>query len=252
MLIPDRDRQVLDAIRRSGSVAVAELAASLGISSSTVRRDLARLEVAGHLRRTRGGAYVPRGDITLAPSDDPAPTAVADKQRIGQAAAARLVDGMTVMIVEGSTTRAMLAPLEGRDLTVVTNGLRVAAALQHFPTIAVVMLGGLLSRQHMTFIGPMSEQSMSNLHVDAIYAGAWGITADTGVTGDKIVQAGYHHSALKHARSLIVLADSSKFGRTGPTILADPEQVSCVITDANAPAAIVSALRDRGVEVVIC
>lgn len=252
MLIPDRHRHLLDAVRRSGSVQVAQISAELGISASTVRRDLAQLEAEGHLRRTRGGAYAPGGLIEVPPGRAEDPQAGPVKARIGQAAAARIADGATVMILEGSTTGAMLAHLEGRTITVVTNGLRVAAALQHFPTVSVIMLGGLLNREHMTFLGPMSEQSLQNLHLDAIYAGAWGITAEAGVTGDKIVQAGYHHIALAHTDSLVVLADASKFDRLGPTVLAAPEQITTLITDTSAPQAALDGLRGRGVDVVLC
>ena len=250
MLVPDRRVRLLDQVRRGGSAEVSELAALLGVSPSTVRRDLILLEREGQLLRTHGGAYL-RREAGM-PQRDGTDGDDAVKQRIGQAAVEEVSDGMTVMILEGSTTRTMLPHLLGRSITVVTNALRVAAALQDYPTVSVVMLGGLLNREHMTFLGPMSEQSMDNLHVDVIFAGAWGIDAEAGVTGTKIVQAGYHHSALRHTRKLVVLADATKCGRRGSTVLAAPAQVDCLITDRSAPEEVVSALRSGGSRVVLC
>jgi DeoR/GlpR family transcriptional regulator of sugar metabolism len=73
-----------------------------------------------------------------------------------------------------------------------------------------------------------------------------------GVTGTKVIQAGYHHSMLQHAQSLVVLATAEKFGRQGPTLLARVDQVDTFLTDDAAPVDIVEALRARGSSVVVC
>lgn len=104
----------------------------------------------------------------------------------------------------------------------------------------------------MTLLGPLTEQNMADLHVDVMFAGAWGISVDAGVTGAKVIQAGYHHSMLQHSDALVVLADATKFGRRGPTLLADVEQVDAFITDQDAPGPMVRDLRNRGADVVTC
>lgn len=254
VLVPDRRRLLLAQVRRLGSAEVETLADALAVSASTIRRDLALLEAEGLLTRAHGGAYV-RGsvsangaDIAMCRSD----TATSVKARIGQAAARYVDDGMTVMILAGSTTAAMLPHLAGRSLTVVTNGLDIGHTLAAEPDITVVMLGGVLHREQMTLLGPLTEQSMADLHVDALFAGAWGISPDVGVTGDKVIQAGYHHSMLQHTDSLVVLADASKFGRRGPTVLAGIDQVDHFVTDVDVPTPVADDLRDRGADVVTC
>lgn len=251
MLVPDRRRLLLDELHRHGSAQVEQLSDVLGVSASTVRRDLALLEDDGLLVRAHGGAYVRRGDPQQQPSATAGDAAEA-KARIGAAAAQRVADGTTVMILAGSTTGSMLPHLAGRSITVVTNGLDTAHTLARFPEITVVMLGGVLNRTQNTLLGPMTEQNMKDLHVDVMFAGAWGVNAEAGVTGDKVIQAGYHHSMLKHADSLVVLADAAKFGRRGPTLLAGVEQVDCFVTDRDAPEAVVAALRERGATVTVC
>ena len=150
------------------------------------------------------------------------------------------------MILPGSTTAAMLPFLAAKTITVVTNGLDVGHTVAAYPDISLVMLGGVLHREQRSLLGPMTEQNMADLHVDVMFAGAYGIHPDNGVTGSKVIAAGYHHTMLQHTDSLIVLADASKLGRSGPTKLAAVDQVSTFITDSDAPAATVAELRERG------
>ncbi len=250
MLAPDRRRRVTEELRRRGSATVEQLAAALAVSPSTVRRDLAILEGDGVLSRAHGGAVLRRADHPAPPGADHDTDGV--KQRIARAAAGRIVDAMTVMILSGSTTAQMLPHLAGRTITVVTNGLDVGHTLAAYPDITLVMLGGVLHRDQMTLLGPMSEQSMADLHVDVLFAGAWGIHPDIGVTGAKIIQAGYHHGMLRHADALVVLADATKFGRSGATLLAGIEDVAEFVTDDGAPPEVLAALRDSGASVTVC
>lgn len=252
MLVPDRHRTLLDEVRRRGSAQVAQLADAVGVSSSTVRRDLAVLEAEGLLLRARGGAYLrtadapsPRAASLSSPSDD------TGKQRLGRRAVELVDDGMTIMILGGSTTATMLPLLAGRRLSVVTNGLDVANALAPHPETTVVMLGGVLHREQMTLLGRMTEQNMADLHVDVMFAGAYGIHPDVGVTGNKLTTAAYRHTMLRHAASLVVLATGEKFGRQGPTVLAHVDQVDTFVTDEQAPLDTVEAVRALGARVDI-
>jgi DeoR/GlpR family transcriptional regulator of sugar metabolism len=113
------------------------------------------------------------------------------------------------------------------------------------------MLGGVLHREQRTLLGPITEQNMADLHVDIIFAGAYGIDPDSGVTGSKVIAAGYHHTMLRQTDELIVVADATKLGRRGPTRLATIDQVTTLITDADAPATILAQLRDRGATIEV-
>lgn len=249
VLAPDRHRQLLDELRLRGSAQVEQLADVLSVSAATVRRDLALLEAEGLLSRVHGGAYLEAGEGRR--PTPPEPDVDSAKQRIGRAAAERVVDGMTIMVLAGSTTSSMLPHLARREITVVTNGLDVAHTLARHPSVTLVMLGGVLHREQMTLLGPMTAMNMADLHVDVLFAGAWGVNPDVGVTGSKVVQAGYHHSMLKHANALVVLADSTKFGRRGPTVLAAVDQVEGFVTDRGAPDTVVEALRAHGPSVTV-
>ena len=251
MLAAQRRRRLAELLRSRGPERVRELAEELGVSSSTVRRDLAELAARGLVVRMHGGAGSAQGEGPGGFEADPAAPA---KRQIARAAAALVPDGATVMLLAGSTTAAMVPFLaERRDLTVVTNGLDLAHALAHLSEhVGVAVVGGLVHRDQMTMIGPMSDQNIRALHVDLMFGGAWGVDAEVGVTGPKVIQAARRREMLRHADALVVLADARKLGRRGPALMAEPDQIDRVLTDPAADERVVQRLRAAGLRVDLC
>lgn len=251
MLSLERQRRLLQHVRVHGSGNVLDLAEALGVSASTVRRDLREMDERGLLTRVHGGASVLDADLEPVLSSRAAEHSD-EKRRVGEAAAARVPDGATVLITGGTTTEAMLPHLAGRDrLTVLTNGLNVAYHLARYPEISVVVLGGVLRHEEMSLLGPIAEHVLAEFHVDYAFSSAFGIDPDNGISGANVTEAGTDRRMLQSADHLVVLADSSKFGRRGPVRLADVSQISCLITDDGVPGDAVATLRARGVEVVL-
>ena len=252
MLTPERQRMLLQHLRVRGAGNVLELAEALGVSPSTVRRDLREMNDRGLLTRVHGGASLLDGDLEPALSSRSAEHGD-QKRRIGRAAAERVPAAATVLITGGTTTEAMLpflASCEG--LTVLTNGLNIAYQLSRFPEISVVVLGGVLRHEEMSLLGPIAEQVLAEFHVDVAFASGFGVDPELGVFGANVTEAGTDRRILASAAKLVVLADSHKFSRRGPVRLAAVNQISCLITDDEAPAAALDALRGHGVEVVTC
>jgi DeoR/GlpR family transcriptional regulator of sugar metabolism len=147
----------------------------------------------------------------------------------------------------------MLPFLGERDgLTVLTNGLNIAYHLSRYPNVSVVVLGGVLRHDEMSLLGPIAEQVLGEFHVDIAFSSAFGIHADDGMSASNVSEAGTDRRMLASANSLVLLADSSKFGRRGPVRVASVEQISCLVTDDAAPEDDLERLRRHGVEVVIC
>src|SRR3954467_9043031 len=129
MLAETRRNRLLDLITHQGYATLDELVRRLGVSESTVRRDLELLDLAGSVKRTHGGA-VYAGEVRSMPAfDERTGTAVAEKRAIGQAAAALLEDGDTVLLDGGTTTLEVARALIGRRVQVVTNSLPIAQLL---------------------------------------------------------------------------------------------------------------------------
>lgn len=250
MLEVERQQLMLHHIQVHGSGNVADLAQALGVSPSTVRRDLAELSGRHLLTRVRGGASAtdpqqpdtPRRVIPREP----------EKRRIGAAAAQRIADGSTVLISGGTTTEAMLPFLAGKkQLTVLTNALNIAALLSTYREVTVVVLGGILRREQM-LLGPMAERTLAEFHVEVALYGAFGIDAEHGLYVSPAEQAATDRALLASAAAVVVLADHSKFGRSGPVRLVPPQALDCVITDSATDPDRIESVRSLGVEVVVC
>src|SRR3954470_19903851 len=121
MLAETRRRLLLDLISRQGFATLDELVKSLGVSESTVRRDLEALDLAGSVKRTHGGAVYSEEVRTMPALDARMAPATAEKEAIGRAAAALIEDGETVLLDGGTTTLELARALVGRPLQVVTN-----------------------------------------------------------------------------------------------------------------------------------
>ena len=252
MLEVERQQQMLHHLRVNGTGNVAELAHALGVSPSTVRRDLADLSDRRLLTRVRGGASM----TGLQQEPDHSHRVIAqdrEKRRIGAAAAQRVDDGSTLLISGGTTTEAMVPFLSGkRRLTVLTNAINVACLLSGDADITVVVLGGILRHEEKSLLGPIAERTLAEFHVEVAFYSAFGIDAERGLYGAHAQEASTDRVLLASAGSVTVLADHTKFAQRGPVRLIPPASIDTLITDTDADPADLAALRTHGVEVIIC
>lgn len=252
MLGAERQRHVLHLLRAHGPGNVADLARQLGVSQSTVRRDLSDLSVRGLLTRVHGGASLGDNHTEGRRAARKSERSEA-KRRIGEAAAQLVVDGNTLLVTGGTTTEAMIPFLtDKRRLTILTNALPVANYLVDFPDITVVVLGGLLRHEEMSLLGSLAESAMGEFHVDGAVCGAFGVDPKTGISGADFQEVGTDRRLLASGGRLVVLADASKFHQRGAVRLASVDAIDTLITDVEAPADAIESLRDRGVTVITC
>ena len=249
MLTLDRRRELLQLIRVRGTGNVTELAGTLGVSPSTVRRDLNDLHAHGLLARVHGGAT-----MTGEPEPSPVVRSVAageQKRRIGAYAAGLVTDGSTILVTGGTTTEAMLPYLaDRRDVTVITNALTIAWQLARFAAVEVVVLGGLLRKGELSLLGHLTVAALRELSPEQVFTGVFGIDAEAGITGAHVREAETDREIIARARRLVVLADAVKIGRIGPARLAAADRVHTLITDEGADPAVVADLSALGVAIV--
>ncbi|KQZ85164.1 hypothetical protein ASD56_02005 [Microbacterium sp. Root166] len=247
-----RQRELLNYIRAYGAGSVTEMSRLLGVSASTVRRDLNELQDKGLIERVHGGAAHVSDDVEpLRPLRE---IAFADeKRRIGQAAASLVSDNSTVLITGGTTTEAML-PFLGMatGLTVLTNSLSVVNRLSQYSDIAIIVLGGVLRRQEMSLLGHLTIAGLDEFGIDQVFSGAFGIDPDIGVTGTNLNETQTDRSLISSARELVLLADHSKLAQRGPARLVPTTAVTTLVTDEGADPEILARFRAAGVTVRTC
>jgi len=246
----ERQTRLLDIIRIRGFAALDELVRELGVSESTVRRDLDALVEKGAARRTHGGVLYSGGMPRLAEFDERQPHNWAAKRAIAARAAAMIEDGETVLLDGGTTTYEMARLLVGRSLQVVTNSLPVANLFASEARTDLVLLGGYVSPRTGVCLGPYANELLGRLHVTTTVLSAAGITAE-GLFNAHLLLAETEQAMLRAAGRVIVVADSSKFGRKSLTFVSGLDTIDQLVCDDALPASWRETVTAAGVELLI-
>jgi DeoR/GlpR family transcriptional regulator of sugar metabolism len=226
----ERRSRLLDIIRVRGFAALEELVRELGVSESTVRRDLDALEEQGSARRTHGGVLYSGGMPRLAEFDERQPANWAAQRAIAAAAATVIEDGETVLLDGGTTTYEVARLLVGRSLQVVTNSLPVANLFASESRTDLVLLGGYVSPRTGVCLGPYANELLGRLHVTTTVLSAAGISEE-GLFNAHLLLAETEQAMLKAASRVMVVADSSKFGRKSLTLVSGLDAIDIFVSD---------------------
>lgn len=246
-----RWRKLRGLLRERGILRVEELAAELGVSPATVRRDLAALESAGDVRRIHGGAVAPEARDEEPLFDDKTSMAAQEKQRIAEAALTLIRPRDIVYLDGGSTVLALARLLTAHtQLTVVTNSLRVAQVFSSGGP-RMILTGGELRLLSQTFVGPLTRAVLDQMHMDLAFMGTIGVSAAAGLTTTDPGEAFTKEQALSRAARAVLLADSSKFGKTSFVRFGTVRSLSTVISDKRLPSAERKAFQRAGVDVTL-
>jgi DeoR family transcriptional regulator of aga operon len=242
---------ILARLAKDGDLDVSGLAAALGCSTATVRRDLRELDKHHLLSRVHGGA-VSSGILYELPLRQRTAQQEEEKRRIAAEAVRRIGPGMAVGVTGGTTTAAMIRELINRrltDVTIVTNSLAVAQDLSLHPNYKLVVTGGFIRPASLELVGPLPEYTIPRINLDLTILGVDGVSVDAGLTIHNELEARTNELFMLRARSAVVLADHTKLGRAAFAQICPLNAVRELITDAGAAADQVAAIAAAGVAV---
>jgi DeoR family transcriptional regulator of aga operon len=252
MLSEERQRAILELLRRDGRVLVVDLARQFHTSQVTIRKDLEILHVQGRVHRTHGGA-LPARDGAL---EDPT---LREKEKLHRkeklqiaAAAARMVaEGQVVILDSGTTTTGIARALRNfQNLTIITNAVNIAAELSG-STVEVILTGGNLRKNSFSLVGPIAEETLHRLHADILFLGVDGFDVQYGLSTPNLLEAKVNRAMIEISKTAVAVCDSSKFGKRSLSLIAPPTSLQHVITDSGIPKADLSALKKSGIEVTV-
>jgi DeoR family fructose operon transcriptional repressor len=250
----ERQHAIASLVNERGRLAVAAVAEQFGVTTETVRRDLALLERAGMLRRVHGGA-VQAGALTLAEPGlgERHDTRTEAKRKIAAVALDLLpaTDG-SVILDGGSTTAALAEVLPAdRALYVATNSVPIASRLSVSPGVTLHVLGGRVRGITQTAVGDATVRAMQDLRVDVVFLGTNGVSAVHGFSTPDEAEAATKRAMVRASQRVIVLGDSSKLGREHLVRFAAIEDVDVLVTDGEADPGLVAELETMGIEVLV-
>lgn len=220
MFAIERQNAVLEHLRTHHSATVAELSRMFFISETSIRRDLARLEKAGHIRKTYGGAVLAEGNNTLLALEARENMLWDEKQIIGQKAISLIQDGDVVFLDSSSTTLAMAEFLgQFNKLTVITHSLKTASSLLAHPHLKVYMAGGLVAPNLHSCSGALTCGVFEHLYADVAFISPRAIDANGNVYCTAEEEASVRRTILEHAQRRVLLCNIRKLGKHAPFYL---------------------------------
>jgi DeoR/GlpR family transcriptional regulator of sugar metabolism len=253
MLKKERQRRILEIVESGGKVEVEQLAQTLVVSVMTIRRDLTELDELGFIERVHGGALLPRhtNKGEEMPVMERSKEKAEIKARIGRAVAGLVQDGEKIFLGSGSTTAAIAtALLNHHNLTVITNALNIANILSAAPQIKIAMVGGFLRRSELSLIGYFAENALHGLQVDKLVIGIRGIDPVKGLTSDNMEELLTDQAILGTSKTVIVVADYSKFGHVAAIRTAPITTATTIVTNLGGPKDILQAIRQMGIQII--
>ncbi len=256
----ERWKLILAALSDEKVTSVDYLTDTLGVSSATIRRDLAELHSRGQLYRVRGGVMTINGALQRS-SGRSALTGqstfdaheienIEAKKAIG-AYAAKLCNVGEPLIIDGGTTTYLFATaLPDKHFQILTTSLPILQYLLERPEVQILMPGGEVFREQSVILSPYEEGILSHFSANKLFVGAQQIT-DAGIMQSDPLLVQSERRLIDHAKDVIVLADSSKFSTNASLTVCSLARISMLITDSGISDANKNLLVDAGVEVVV-
>lgn len=251
MLPAKRQAKIIEHLRKERFGSLPDLADLVGVSTSTVRRDVDLLCEQGHLYRTHGGAALREKEGTMV---EPAPEISSEiareaKQKIGRWAAEMIEKGQTVILDSGSTTMevARAALVRGIAFTAFTNDVAIAAVLARSAAVDVHVPGGQVRSRSATLLGGVCLEALVRLRVDLAFVGAHAVSVE-GASETSTEHGEIKRAILEAADRTVLVADSGKFPGRSLCLFARLEDFDAILTDDGLPSDLAAELDGRGIK----
>lgn len=246
----DRQTRIVAELRAAPTLRVNHLSARLGVSTETVRRDLAELDEAGLVSRTYGGATsAVQGEPGVAIRET---LLIAERRLIANAAIQLVEPGDILMIGGGATTLhfARRLAVDFDYLTVITHAFSIAAALATNSTHKILMLPGQYDGREGVIHGADTIDALQLFHANKAFLGASGLTAEG--PNDAGLGPGLVYGAMvRRSAQTIILADHSKFDSPSLKVFSRWSTTMTLISDAQPKGTLAKALQTAGATLVV-
>ncbi len=250
--ITDRHQLILQKLQENGRVNIQELSDHMQVSEVTIRKDLKLLEDKNLLFRTKGGGSITNPYTVEKPIDEKEFINTEEKKKIAKAALSLIGANDSIIIGSGTTVfelARMLYP--SKHLTVITPALKVALELCNRPNIDVLQLGGLIHPSSFSATGYFAELILENISSGMLFLGSDGIDPEFGLSITNLAEASLLQKMIELAQVVVIMADSTKFGRRGLGKICTLDSIQYIVTDNKVPANTVALLEERGIKVIV-
>jgi DeoR family fructose operon transcriptional repressor len=208
-----RRKKILELLYSKDVIYLEQIVDNLGVSLATVRRDLRSLEEEGQIDILQGGAARIRKNIAERSLTEKVGLNKEEKAKIGICAASLVNDGNFIFIGPGTTEHWIIKHLEGKDITVVTNGSYHIDELRRY-NINTIILGGEVKNKIAVICGPSTINQIKDMSFDMAFIGASGYTLNQGPSTSDLNVAEVNRVAIQNSNEVFIILDATKLGKT--------------------------------------
>jgi len=247
-----RHQTILNTLAKEKHIEVLDLCKRLKVSAVTIRKDLKLLEEKGLLYRTHGGATLENPYIIERAVIEKAKISVEEKNDIAKTAAKLINENDSIIIASGTTVQTLSKFIKSKNnIKVITSSLYVVLNLIENENIEILQLGGYVRHSSASVIGHYAADLIDNISCNKLFLGVDGIDFDYGLSTTSLAEAQLNKKMITAAQQVIVLADSTKFGKKSFAKIGDIHEINQIITDSGISPADKAKLEAMGMIVTI-
>lgn len=249
--VEQRRAQIIDLIRKNGSVRVSDISETYSISEVTVRSDLEYLESQGQLTRVHGGAIATGKLYANMDLSERYLTNAASKRALAASAASLIENNDTIMMNAGTTLAYVLHEIKGKkNISIVTNSIQNALEISTYPEVNVILLGGEIDAKYQFTYGNDTLSQLERYHANKCILSVDGIHEQDGLTLYYANESGIVRKMIEFSDEVIVVADSSKLGRNAFSRVASLDKVDVLITNKKDSSDEILLLQEAGKRII--
>lgn len=232
MLAEERRQEILKIVNNQGSVHVTELSNLLNVTEETIRRDLETLDEQKELKRTHGGAVALESNKLELSFNLRKDKNIEEKKEIARKAIELIEPGDTIFMDASSTSLYLAREMTDlQHITVITNSVGIIFTLTENKNINIISTGGTLRPNSLSFVGPLTCDTIGNYFADKMFASCKGLSPLHGATDSNELEIEVKKKMIVQSKKTFILADSSKFEHVGLSQFASLEQIEKIITN---------------------
>lgn len=231
MLAVERQKKILELLKENGSVLVSRLAEELNVTEETIRRDLEKLEASESLIRTHGGAIPITENSQELSLNKRKSLNIESKAALAKEAVKHIATGDTVFLDASTTIYYIAKEIKNlKNITVVTNSLRILNELAGVKDIKVICIGGMVGH-NLSVVGSMAENNVrNNYYADKLFFSSRAIN-QSGILDSNEQECFIKLNMIKNSEKVYFVCDKTKYGKIGFVKLADFNEVDNIIVE---------------------
>lgn len=249
MLAQERQQKIIELLQKNGFVKVSDLSRRFNVSMETIRRDMEAMEEQGLLKKTHGGAMLDDKIRPVPPISQRLSINAQKKEEIASFAVSFLQENDAIILDSGTTTMALAEAMDNINIKVITNDIHIADKLAVKEKIDLIVTGGTLLKGSYSLVGPDCTAAFQRINADKLFLASSGVDITAGLTVSNPLEADVKKHMIAAAKEVILVADSSKFGKRSLISFAPLNEVDAVITDKDIPADIEKGIVEFGIKV---